>query len=141
MMSDQSLLAGILNQNPSLSWRGWWSRYDELTQPIGALAQFRQETLADHDRNGLAQFGRAMAFLEVAPKTRAITREHGTYGWKHVAERWHRKTVDAYSDYYIGEGAFIAACIAQGMTIHRGKYATFTNLSARAWMLGERGRA
>lgn len=137
-MSDQSLLAGILAQNPSLSWRGFWTRWHDANEPAGTLDRVRRETL---DEWGLAQFGRAMAFLEVAPKTKAITREHGTYGLKHVAERWHRKTVDAHSDYYVGEGAFIAACIAQGLTIHRAKYATFTNLSARAWMLGERGRA
>jgi hypothetical protein len=130
---DASALTAILKANPTLSWRGWWSR------PPGALVQFRRETLVSDGRNGLAQFRRAMAFLEVAPRTRSLNRKHCTYGWKHTAERWYQTDVAQYEDYYVGEGCFIAACIASGLHIHRGDYGTYTNLSQRAWSMGARG--
>jgi hypothetical protein len=63
-----------------------------------------------------------MAFLEVAPRTRSLNRKHCTYGWKHTAERWYQTDVAQYEDYYVGEGCFIAACIASGLHIHRGDY-------------------
>lgn len=138
MTSDLALLATILDQNPLLSWRGFWGWWHDQNEPAGTLDRVRKETLDDY---GVGQFRRAMAFLAVAPKTRALNREHGTYGWKHCAERWWRTEVDSKGDYYIGEGAFIAACHAHGMTVRRGKYANYTNLSALAWSLGERGRA
>jgi hypothetical protein len=42
-----------------------------------------------------------------------------------------------YKKRYVGEGSFIAACIANGMLIHRGGLATYTNLATFAWELGD----
>jgi hypothetical protein len=138
MMSPDVLrdaLAAVLEREPLLSWRGFWERRHDVNEPLGTLERVRRETLDDY---GLAQFSRAMAFLAIAPKTKALNRHHGCYGWKHSAERWHRVHAP-HADYYIGEGAFIAACIASGMTIYRGRCANLTNLSQRAWTMGEMG--
>jgi len=139
--ADYRILAAILNDNPTLTWRGWWNRYDARTQPPGAFQQFRRETLASDDRNGLAQFQRAMAFLGVSPRIKSINRGHSTYGWKHAAERWNRsRNEDRYADVYVGEGCFIAACIASGVTIRRRENATYANIAERASALGARNR-
>ena len=127
-------LAGVLDRESFLSWRGFWERRHDVTELPGTLERIRSETL---EPDGLAQFSRALSFLDVAPRIRALNRSHGTYGWKHAAERWHRAGSAPYADYYIGEGSFIAACVVSGMTIYRGRYATLTNLSQRAWTMGE----
>jgi hypothetical protein len=133
---DAGALARILIDNPTLSWRGWWSRRHDNNEPPGTLERVRRESL---DEFGLAQFRRAMAFLEAAPRTMSINRRHGTYGWKHCAERWTRSTNGGdHVDYYVGEGSFIAAAIASGMTLRRGDYGTYTNLSQHAWSMGGR---
>jgi len=131
---DAKNFAAILKDNPTLSWRGWWSWWHDNNEPPGTLKRVRQESLDDC---GLAQFRRARLFLQVAPRTKSINRRHVTYGWKHCAERWTRASNDVpYADYYIGEGSFIAAAIASGMTIHRNRYDTYTNLSQHAWLMG-----
>jgi hypothetical protein len=135
-LSDYQTVAAILELHPLLSWRGWWSNHYEVSEPVGTLARVRRETL---DEYGLAQFRRAMAFLEAAPRIQSVNRRHCCYGWKHAAERWTRSTNGGrYADYYIGEGSFIAACIESGMQIHRERLGTYTNLSMKAWEMGER---
>lgn len=139
---DKAMLANILQLNPGLSWRGWWSRYDERTLSPEDLARFREETLAEDGRNGMAQFRSALIFLAAAPKPiKSVNFERSTYGWKHVAERWNeavREAAGEYNeDYYIGEGAFIAACIARHLKIYRDKYgSTYVNLSQNAARMG-----
>lgn len=138
-MTDHDALAAILEANPTLSWRGWWNSRDERTYPPEALAEFRRETLASDGRSGLGQFQRAMAFIAVAPRIKSVNRRHSCYGWKHRAQAMFRGAAEGrYADYYVGEGAFIAAAIASGLTIYRGDYATFTNLREKAWSLPDR---
>jgi hypothetical protein len=137
-MTDADLkraLGTVLDREPLLSWRGWWTTHNETSEPPATFDRVRRET---SDEFGLAQFGRAVAFIEAAPRTRTINRRHGCYGWKHAAERWHRTAALPYAGYYIGEGAFIAACIVGGLLICRQRTTTFTNLSERAWAMGDR---
>src|ERR1700684_4449885 len=70
---DYLTLAGILDDNPTLSWRGWWNKNDRRTYEPEDLKRFRAETLEPW---GLGQFQRAMTYLDVAPRTKAVNREH-----------------------------------------------------------------
>jgi hypothetical protein len=134
-LSDRHILGGILEAHPLLSWRGWWSGWNDCNEPPGTLERVRRETLNEY---GLAQFRRARSFLEVAPRIKTLNRRHVTYGWKHCAERWTRASgEDRYVNYYVGEGSFIAACIASGMLIRREKFGTYTNLATAAWSMGD----
>jgi hypothetical protein len=134
-VTDRQILAGVLEAQPLLSWRGWWSDWNDRNKPSGTLERVRWETLDEH---GVAQFRRAMAFLEVAPRTKSLNRRHVTYGWKHAAERWTRASMGGrYDAYYIGEGSFIAACIASGMLVKREARGTYTSLATAAWSMGE----
>ena len=131
---DAETLERILAEHPTLSWRGFWIRWNDRNEPPGTLERVRRETL---DEYGLAQYRRAMAFLKTAPRIKTLNRRHATYGWKHAAERWTRaSTEDRYVDYYVGEGSFIAACIASGLLIRREKFGTYTNLATAAWSMG-----
>jgi hypothetical protein len=136
-LADHRSVAAILDLHPLLSWRGWWSAHHEASEPAGTLARVRRETL---DEYGLAQFRRAMTFLEVAPRTKGINLRRGCYAWKHCVERWHRSSGTPYRDTYCGEGSFIAACVASGMPIKLTAGGTFTALSDRAWAMGDRLR-
>jgi hypothetical protein len=130
-LADRRTVEAILNSEPELSWRGWWRPWNNANEPPGTLDRVRRETL---DEYGLAQFRRALDFLEVAPRTDAINRTRCCYSWKHECERWHRSGDQPYRDTYTGEGAFIAACIANGMPIKRTPRGTFTTISNRAWL-------
>jgi hypothetical protein len=132
---DAEVLRRILAENPSLSWRGWWGRRNEISEPPGTLERVRGETQGEF---GLAQFSRAMGFLEIAPRTKGLNRRHCAYGWKHRVEAWARSINPSRGqDYYCGEGCFIAACLASGLLIQRGGLATYVNLATSAWELGE----
>ena len=79
---DTSVLALILDENPTLSWRGWWSRWHENNEPLGTLERVRRESL---DIHGLGQFRRAMAFLAVAPRRKSVNR--GTRRFSEASRR------------------------------------------------------
>lgn len=124
----------ILGDNPALWWGGWWTAWHSRTTDA-TLAERRAETLTER---GVAQFLRAEAFIAQAPRTRGINLRRSTYGWKHDAERFHRKAVgDDYAHVYVGEGAFIAAAIDCGLIILLAAGCTYTNLSMRARVSAE----
>ena len=120
-------MSDILDRYPLLSWRDAGCHDESATAET--TDRLRRETLEEY---GLAQFKRAMAFLANAPRSQGANLNRNTYGWKHVAERWFKTTIDPYANYYIGQGAFIAACIASGLQIHHMDGSTFTNLPERA---------
>lgn len=124
-------LTRILAQEPTLCWQGWHGTY-ESSSPLETL---RRETLSAY---GVGQFRRALMFLARAPHSVSVNYETGCYGWKHVAERWHQTEIDRDLDYYIGTGAFIAACIASGLVVDRQRHATFVSLSEAACAMGGR---
>jgi hypothetical protein len=135
LSGDAKTLTQILEDHPTLWWGGWWTPQLEQQSPPGTSGRRRRETVSE---SGLAQFRRALTFLEVAPRNKSINRRHVTYGWKHCAERWARANSEGnYETYYVGEGSFIAACIASGMLIKREERGTYTNLATAAWSLGE----
>lgn len=135
---DLAALRRVLSANPDLSWRGWWTDWDAAHEPPGTLARLRQQTLTEY---GVSQFSRAIGFLEGAPRTKQVNRHHTSYGWKHRAEARVSAINECcrpgdrprYRHCYVGDGAFIAACLASGLIIERRGRATYVNLSLRAW--------
>ena len=80
----------------------------------------------------VAQLLRAARFIEQAPPSRIVNPRRSTYGWKHVAERFH-KAMDPSGDCYVGEGMFILAARAMGLMVHVDRHEdTYVNLSERA---------
>ena len=73
----------------------------------------------------------AARFIDQSPKTKGINHRRSTYGWKHVVER-HNKLHRPEGDYYVGEGMFIAAAAALGLTIWRDRGICRVNLSQKA---------
>ena len=120
-MTARDILGAVLHAHPKLVWSGWWTR---RTDPDG-LSQARCETLEPY---GLGQFGRAMIWLQTAPRTRTINSNQTCYFWKHQAEHLHNHGQN-YEDYYVGEGALIAACFASGLTVKRRLGETYVNLA------------
>jgi hypothetical protein len=97
-----------------LTWKGYGSPSDdevEFHASRGAMTLPWQ----------VGQFLRAVEWLEQVRRTTTVSRRRTSYGWKHVAERWHmrRKPSD---DYYIGEGMFIAAAIHLDFVVRRVRY-------------------
>ncbi|ONG56981.1 hypothetical protein BKE38_05145 [Pseudoroseomonas deserti] len=80
-----------------------------------ALAINRQEL---EGPKGVAQVLRAAEFIAVAPRRATVNLRRSCYGWKHVAERWHKARFPG-KDYYIGEGSFLVACWAMGVLVKR----------------------
>lgn len=85
---------------------------------------------------GIGQVLRAAQFIAQAPRIASLNMKRSTYGWKHVAERAFRAgEVEGQpkQDYYIGEGSFLIAARAMGLTImQRSSGAHYVNLSERA---------
>jgi hypothetical protein len=131
-MSDLDLLRTVLEQHPTLTWRGWWTRWHDNNERTTTFAQARAETV---DKHGLGQFGRALEFVDRAPLLRRVNRRRSTYGWKHVAERFHGHPRNRVA--YIGEGSFIAACLARGLMIRRSEFGTYVNIAEAAAALNE----
>lgn len=129
-MTDQgageAAIAAIRAANPTLTWAGWWS--DRFPHPRGFDRCRAEMTMAW----GVGQFHRACAFIEQAPRTARINRGHDCYGWKHHAERFARREAADYADYYVGEGMFIAAALALGLSVRRSRWETHVNLPNRA---------
>lgn len=82
--------------------------------------------------SGVGQVLRAAEFIDWAPRTKSLNRHRGTYGWKHVAERFHKSAIPG-ENYYVGEGAFIIAARAMGLIVARDSVWHFrVNLSEKA---------
>ena len=130
----QAVIRHHLRQDPKLWWGGMFSwHYARRIAP--ERGQTAEEMLAGHRREtlepeGVEQLLRAAEFIAQAPRTQSLNRKRGTYGWKHVAERWHRQQGRSA---YVGEGAFIIAARAIGLTVWRDQHGFhFVNLSSRA---------
>ena len=83
-----------LDWHPDLWWGGVFIWHDERKRgvvndltPEQRLALYRDETKREW---GTEQVVRAAQFIAQAPRTKTPNMRRGTYGWKHVAERWHR---------------------------------------------------
>ena len=129
--SDAILAAAItavLAAYPDLWWGGWGDR----PIPVGdSLEGCRREMTQPHC---IEQVRRALKLIEQAKRTKTVSRQISTYAWKHRAERLYRvNTGDDWVDYYVGEGAFIAAAIMSGLTVKRTRWGTLTNLSRKSF--------
>ena len=99
------ILRRVLAENPGLCANGWG------TDP----ADFEDSRTHMTSRHGVEEFGRALAFVEARCRpTRAITTHATSYGYKHMAEHWHRRELGDAADCYVSNGAFIAAALALG---------------------------
>ena len=109
-----------LDWNPDLWWGGlfdWRMERSRVmkdgTTPEQRLSLRREATM---DERGVAQLLRAAEFIAQAPRIKSLNTKRASYGWKHVAERY-QKRERPDEDYYVGEGAFIIAARAMGLTI------------------------
>lgn len=100
---------------PRIYWGGMADAFYMRTYGQTALDINRAEMTQP---KGIAQVLRAAEYLEGAPRRATVNPKRSTYGWKHVAEHWHKGRSPA-EDYYIGEGSFILACWAMGVVVKR----------------------
>ena len=117
--------------DPFLSWKGIIRPIDRVIDR-DATARHAARRAEMTSPRCVTQFLRAARFIEQAPPSRRINRRRSTYGWKHVAERFH-KAMDPSGDCYVGEGMFILAARAMGLMVHVDRHEdTYVNLSERA---------
>ena len=125
-----------LEWHPDLWWGGLFDwRFERTrdmkdgTTPQERLAMRREATL---DEQSVGQLLRAAEFIAWAPRVKSLNRDRGTYGWKHVAERFH-KVEHPGEHYYVGEGMFIIAARAMGLSLgYTGHGHYWVSLSAKA---------
>lgn len=132
-----SVVQAALEADPLLWWGGMfdWAyerrRGDQHGQSAEERYAIRREGTLIAD-SGVGQVLRAAEFIDWAPRTKYVNRARGTYGWKHVAERFH-KCAELGANYYVGEGAFIIAARAMGLIVSPDHIWHFrVNLSERA---------
>lgn len=108
MITSNAVIAidAVRIRHPLLAWYGFGPR------PQDRYEFHRHRTVMTEPRQ-VEQFLRAVEWLEQARRTRTIRRRRTSYGWKHVAERWHSRRSPG-RDPYIAEGMFIAAAIHLG---------------------------
>ena len=117
--------------DPFLSWKGIIRPIDRVID-CDATARHAARRAEMTSPRCVTQFLRAARFIEQAPPSRRINRRRSTYGWKHVAERFH-KAMDPSGDCYVGEDMFILAARAMGLMVHVDRHEdTYVNLSERA---------
>jgi hypothetical protein len=104
-----------MEKEPLLYWGGVADAFYLKQYGRDALVINRQEL---EGPKGVAQVLRAAEFLAVAPRRVTLNTQRSAYGWKHVAEKWH-KIASPGEDYYIGEGSFVLACWAMGVLVKR----------------------
>jgi len=107
-----SVIVAIRPAVPDLTWQG----FGECT--YYGKPSFTQDRERMVTPWCVGHFVRAAQWLDQAPRRVGINRLKTTYGWKHVAERWHYER-DLVNDYYIGNGMFIAAAYVLGMRVVR----------------------
>ena len=116
----RGVIREALDWHPDLWWGGLFDwrmekgrALDDGTTPEQRLAIRREATLDDR---GVEQLLCAAEFIAQAPRIKSLNTKRASYGWKHVAERYHKRH-HPEADYYVGEGAFIIAARAMGLTI------------------------
>ncbi|EHM01408.1 hypothetical protein HMPREF9946_02147 [Acetobacteraceae bacterium AT-5844] len=125
-----SVIEHYRDQDPML-WLGGRATLVHLKRwPEGRLQEYRAAMTGEW---GIAQVTRAAQFIDQAPRTATVNLRHGTYGWKHDAERFHKQRLGGVGDYYVGEGSFLIAAQALGLKVIRHPVrGHFVNLSMKA---------
>ncbi|MFT8245212.1 hypothetical protein [Roseomonas sp. BN140053] len=110
------------DEEPMLYWGGLYDMRENRQRACrdGLTAEERLAKLRAEMTEAwpVAQLIRAAEFIAQAPRIASMNRKRGSYGWKHVAERFH-KARDRSADYYVGEGMFIIAAKAMGLRMEQ----------------------
>jgi len=117
-LADQrTAITTVMEQLPELGSRGFRTRDARRTTRENAddFRASREEMLEPHS---VAEFMRAVAFLETKEKAGTVSRKATSYGYKHEAERFHRD-VKPRANPYVANGLFIAAAAHLGFTVKR----------------------
>jgi hypothetical protein len=117
-LADQrAAIATIMEQQPELGSRGFrtWDGRRTSKENAADFRANREEMLQPHS---VAEFMRAVAFLQTKEKARTVSRKGTSYGYKHEAERFHRDRVPRANP-YVANGLFIAAALHLGFTVKR----------------------
>lgn len=130
LAAPRTAIQAILNGQPELCANGFksYARHRSLEEEAEYFVTSRQAML---DVPYVAQFVRALAFLETKQKGASVSRKRTSYGYKHDAEGFHR-AADPDGDPYVANGMFIAAAMHLGFTIKRDGFGpnAFINIAA-----------
>jgi hypothetical protein len=130
------IIEQYLAEDPDLWWGGkfnWhWERRRDAKDGLTSEARLALRRQITTEPHRVAQLIRAAEFIDQAPRIKSLNRSRGTYGWKHVAERY-QKHAAPDADYYVGEGMFIMAARAMGLTLSPNGYGRYyVSLSEKA---------
>jgi hypothetical protein len=103
---------------PWLHWGGFSNAAD--VQRMGR-EEFDGRRREMTEASGVGQVLRAARFIDQAPRIKGLNPKRSTYGWKHVAERCFQNLTPG-QDYYVGEGSFLIAAWAMGLTVKRDQH-------------------
>lgn len=132
---SRSKIEEVRDSFPDLSPNGFRTDPKRLGYP-DRTDEWRATMLDD---DFVEQFERSLEFLQRCEKTKSANRRHTSYGWKHVAERWHRKTHPGENP-YIANGMFIAAALSLGFKVTASEYGgpnCFLNISEKSIPVAE----
>jgi len=113
----RAAIEAVMAREPALCANGMrsYNRRKAPQENAKAFADWRQEMLGAHC---VAQFVRAIEFLQTLEKSPRVNRDRTSYGYKHSAEHFHEERSPG-EDPYVSNGMFIAAAVHLGFTIKR----------------------
>lgn len=117
-LADQrAAIAAVMEQQSELSSRGFRTWNGRRTQKENAddFHADREEMLKP---SSVAEFMRAVAYLQTKEKSRTVSRKNTSYGYKHQAERFHEDRAPGVS-HYVSNGLLIVAALHLGFTVKR----------------------
>lgn len=117
-LADQrAAIAAVMEQQSELGSCGFrtWNRRRTQKENADHFHADREEMLKP---SSIAEFMRAVAYLQTKEKSRRVSRKSTSYGYKHEAERFHKdRASDA--DHYVANGLFIVAALHLGFSVKR----------------------
>lgn len=113
----RAAIDAILAREPDLSANGYrtWERRFTAQENRAAFESSRSNMLA---LSYVEQFAQATAYLQTRERSKRVSRDRTSYGYKHDAERY-LKTADPDANSYVANGMFIAAALHLGFTVKR----------------------
>lgn len=122
------VIEAIAAAHPDLCWTAFGPDPHVVKRegnPKAVFAKARADMTAPWQ---VGQFVRAAQFLDQAPRRKSVHPGRTSYGWKHVAERWHRHQIAVRTgvpanrvmdDVYVSDGMLIVAALALGFMVER----------------------
>ncbi len=139
------VIEAIAAAHPGLCWTGFGPDPHVVKREGNPKAVFAKARADMVNPWQVGQFVRAAQFLDQAPRRQAVNTSRTSYGWKHVAERWHRhriattegiplRLVGIWADVYVSNGMLIAAALALDFKVQKvsGCINAYLNLSEHA---------